>query len=84
MLVSAQIRSARAALEWTAVDLGKAAGIAARTVLRIEAEQDIPQTTTSTLSKIKAALEAAGIEFIGSPSDGPGIRIHRPDHTDNV
>ena len=77
MLISAQIRSARAALGWTAADLGQAAGIAARTVLRVEAEQDIPQTTTGTLSKIKAALEAAGIEFIGSPDDGPGIRIHR-------
>jgi hypothetical protein len=24
---------------------------------------------------IKMALEAAGIEFIGTPDDGPGIRI---------
>lgn len=78
MLISAQIRSARAALDWTAADLGKAAGIAARTVLRVEAEPDIPQTTTGTLSKIKTALEAAGIEFIGTPTDGPGIRIRRP------
>ncbi len=26
---------------------------------------------------IKSALEAAGIEFIGTPGDAPGIRIHR-------
>jgi hypothetical protein len=25
---------------------------------------------------IKTALEAAGIEFIGTPEDAPGIRIH--------
>jgi hypothetical protein len=24
---------------------------------------------------IKMALEAAGIEFIGTPDDGPGIRV---------
>lgn len=26
---------------------------------------------------LKATLEAAGVEFIGTPDDGPGIRIHR-------
>jgi hypothetical protein len=25
---------------------------------------------------LKATLEAAGIEFIGTPDDAPGIRIH--------
>jgi hypothetical protein len=27
---------------------------------------------------IKMALEAAGIEFIGTPDDGPGIRVRPP------
>jgi hypothetical protein len=26
---------------------------------------------------IKNALESAGIEFIGTPDDGPGIRVYR-------
>jgi len=26
---------------------------------------------------LKATLEAVGIEFIGTPEDAPGIRIHR-------
>ena len=30
-----------------------------------------------TLLEVKAALEAAGIEFIGSPTDRPGIRLCR-------
>jgi hypothetical protein len=29
------------------------------------------------LVTIKTALESAGIEFIGSPSDRPGIRVGR-------
>lgn len=27
---------------------------------------------------IRAALEAAGIEFVGTPDDGPGIRLRAP------
>jgi hypothetical protein len=30
------------------------------------------------LLKIQTTLEAAGIEFIGTPDDAPGIRIHPP------
>lgn len=75
MMTSAQIRAGRAALGWTAQQLADAAGIASRTVLRVESNAGVPQTTTGTLAKIQAALEAAGIEFIGTPDDGPGIRI---------
>lgn len=76
MITAVQIRAARASLGWTAAQLADAAGIASRTILRIEAGFGIPQTTTGTIARIQAALEAAGIEFIGSPEDGPGIRIH--------
>ena len=27
---------------------------------------------------IRATLEAAGIEFVGTPDDGPGIRLRKP------
>ncbi len=33
---------------------------------------------SSTLVEIKTALEVAGIEFIGTPDDGPGIRLRAP------
>jgi hypothetical protein len=29
------------------------------------------------LIEVQKALEAAGIEFIGTPEDGPGIRLRR-------
>jgi hypothetical protein len=51
------------------------AGVASKTVRRLEGEQGTPKTTTATLTKIQFALEVAGIEFIGTPDDGPGIRI---------
>lgn len=43
----------------------------------MEASDGIPNTTVSTLAKIQAVLETAGIEFVGTANDGPGIRIHR-------
>jgi hypothetical protein len=76
MITGAQIRAARVAVRWTAVDLGASAGLAARTILRLEASEGVPSTTTQTITKIQKALEDAGIEFIGSPDDAPGIRIH--------
>ena len=37
----------------------------------------MPKARKSTLLALKASLEAAGIQFVGSPDDAPGIRIHR-------
>ncbi len=76
MIISAQIRAARVALGWTTSQLAIQAGVATRTVLRLEAAEGLPQANSSTLVKIQCALEAAGIEFIGRPGDAPGIRIH--------
>jgi len=64
-------------LNWSADTLAQHAGIASKTIRRIEAEAGVPQTTTGTLSRIQTALEAAGIEFIGTADDGPGIRIRK-------
>lgn len=77
MITAEQIRAARSALGWTAAELAQRAGIASRTILRLEASAGVPQTTTGTLTKVQEICEAAGIEFIGTPEDGPGIRIHR-------
>jgi hypothetical protein len=38
----------------------------------------IPQSRTQTLLEVKAAFEAAGIEFIATPDDSPGIRLVSP------
>jgi hypothetical protein len=55
--------------------LAEKAGITARTIKRFEAVDEVPPSRSSTLLDVKAALEAAGIEFIGSPTDRPGIRF---------
>lgn len=76
MITGLQIRAARSALRWTVEDLANSAGIAGKTVRRIEAIDAVPESKLKTISQIKLSLEAAGIEFIGAPDDGPGIRIY--------
>ena len=45
------------------------------TIQRFETVDGVPPSRSSTLLDVKAALEAAGIEFIGTPDDSPGIRL---------
>jgi transcriptional regulator with XRE-family HTH domain len=74
MITGGQIRSARAALRWSVQQLADKSGVSIQTIKRFEAVEGVPQSRTHTLLEIRAALETAGIEFIGSPEDGPGIR----------
>ena len=78
MIIAAQIRAARAALGWSAQDLARVSGVGLRTIMRLEANDGVLSGRVSTLLDIKAALEKAGIEFIGTPDDQPGIRILKP------
>jgi DNA-binding transcriptional regulator YiaG len=73
-----QIRAARFALRLSAEHVARLAGVSLPTIQRFEQHDDVPPSRSSTLMDVKAALEAAGIEFIGTPDDGPGIRLRRP------
>ena len=75
MIAGVQIRSARAAVGWSIEELAARSGVSARTIKRYEALDGIPPSRTSSLVDIKMALEAAGIEFTGTPEDSPGIRV---------
>jgi DNA-binding Xre family transcriptional regulator len=58
-------------------ELSNRAGIGVQTVKRLEAADGVPPSRSSTLREIQRTLEAAGIEFIGTPEDGPGIRLRK-------
>lgn len=75
MVVVEQLRSARSALRWSIKDLANMSNVSVRTIKMIEADDGDPKCREGTLKKLVSALEAAGIEFIGTPDDGPGIRI---------
>lgn len=77
MISAGQIRSARSLLGITADELGETAGVTLRTVQRFEAANGIPPSRSGTLERVKAALEAAGIEFIGDPLTSPGVRLRK-------
>ena len=75
MLSGLQIRAARALLRWSAQRLAEAATVGVATVRRFELEDGIPSGNARILDGIKRTLEDQGIEFIGAPDDGPGVRL---------
>jgi transcriptional regulator with XRE-family HTH domain len=75
VLTSGQLRAARSFLDLSAEELAEKCGVSRRTIGALEKGHGVPVTGTQTLQKVQNALEAAGIEFIGSPHDGPGIRL---------
>lgn len=76
MITGAQIRAARALLKWTANDLADKAGIGVATIRRFETHDGVPSGQVRILEILKSALEKAGVEFIGTPDEGPGVRLH--------
>ena len=72
-----QCRMARAALKWSTQKLAENADIGANTINRFEDGQD---ARLSSVEKMKAALELAGIIFLGdgqSVDGGPGVRLSK-------
>jgi len=75
MISPQQIRMARAGLRWTIESLSRESGVGSRTIKRIEATNHLGSVNLSTLEKLVAALESAGIEFIEAEDGAPGIII---------
>ncbi len=78
MITSGQIRAARALLRWSASDLSDSSGVGTATLQRMEVMEGVPSGQVRTLMAIKEALESAGVEFIGTPDDKPGVRLVKP------
>lgn len=69
-----QIRGARAMLDWSMVDLAKAAGVSVSAVKRFEDGQQFPGSEDA-LRRVQATLEEAGVEFMVDGDDSPGLRL---------
>lgn len=74
MITSGQIKAARALLGLTVAELAKMAGIGFTTMVRLESADGVPSGNVKTLSSVQSAIENAGIEFIGTPESGAGVR----------
>jgi transcriptional regulator with XRE-family HTH domain len=66
---------ARGALGWSARQLATAAAVGINTITRFENGSD---TLASTVTKLRTALEAAGVEFIPENGGGAGVRLKKP------
>ena len=74
-VLPSQVRAARAFLGWSIPELSAASDVSVRTIKYFESEQKDPAVKDATLAKLIEALLDAGIEFIGTPEDAPGIRL---------
>ena len=75
MVTSSQIKAARALLKWSARELAEVAQVSLVTLKRYEAADGIPEARLEQFIRIKQALEAGGIEFIGDPVLSPGVQL---------
>ncbi|WP_018264021.1 helix-turn-helix domain-containing protein [Methylobacterium sp. WSM2598] len=73
MISPAQCRAARGLLNWTQADLARAASVGVVTVRQFEAGSAEPRQATLTV--LRQAFEAAGLEFIPENGGGAGVRF---------
>lgn len=67
-----QCRMARAALNIGVRELAELASVSPTTVAKLERHEELKPRT---VAAIRAALEAAGIEFLEENGRGPGVRL---------
>jgi transcriptional regulator with XRE-family HTH domain len=81
MITAGQMRAARALLQIDQRQLAESAGLSLPTVQRMEASDGVIRGQIDSLSKLIAALNAAGIELIDdgaeSRNGGRGVRLSR-------
>ena len=75
MITSEQIRAARALTRMTVSQLSVHAGVGVATIKRLEAVDGVPPAQARTLASLQKAFELAGVEFVGTPADNPGVRL---------
>ena len=75
MISGLQIRAARIFLRWTASDLAKKSGVSVSTIQRLETFDGLPSGNMNSISALHDAFVQAGIEFLGTADEDPGVRL---------
>lgn len=70
-----QSRAARGLLDWSQLRLASRSNLSESTIRDFEKGRRIP--TVNNLAAIRAALEAAGVQFIAENGGGPGVRLRK-------
>jgi transcriptional regulator with XRE-family HTH domain len=80
VLTSAQIRAARALLDWTQPKLAEMSKLSVPTVRRMESVRGPSSSTTANVEAVRRALEAEGVVFL-DPGEtkvgGAGVRLKK-------
>ncbi|WP_442583934.1 helix-turn-helix domain-containing protein [Mesorhizobium sp. ASY16-5R] len=71
------MKAARALLAWSQSDLAQKSGISEPTIKRLESTDGELGGRAETVAAIRAALEAAGVEFIPENGGGAGVRLRK-------
>ena len=78
MISIRQVKAGRALLGWSQSDLARHSGISEPTIARLEFTDGKLGGREETARKIRAALEASGIEFVEENGTGEGVRFRKP------
>ena len=77
-LTAAQLRAARALLDWTQPKLAEAAKLSVPTIRRMESDRGPSASTEANVDAVRRALEKGGVLFLGpreSADGGAGVRL---------
>jgi transcriptional regulator with XRE-family HTH domain len=81
MITAAQLRAARALVGMDQRELAVACGLSLPTIQRMEASEGVIRGNVDSLTKLIAAIEAAGVDLINegavSEKGGRGVRLKR-------
>lgn len=72
-ITSSQSRAARGLVDWSQGDLAAKSNLSESTIRDFEKGRRVPGPNN--LAAIQRALEAAGVIFIESNGNGPGVRL---------
>ena len=61
-------------MRWSGKDLAEKTGLGFSTLMRLEVLEGVPSAQAKTLETIQKVFEQAGIEFIGTPEEGAGVK----------
>jgi transcriptional regulator with XRE-family HTH domain len=76
MTTPAQLRAARALLGASQPEIASLSGLSTMTIKRAEGAGQ-PAASAEAMAKVRAALEAAGVEFIPENGGGAGVRLKK-------
>jgi hypothetical protein len=75
VISSTQIKAARSLLGINSKELSELTEVSWTTIRRFEEAPGIPPSRSGNLEKVKTALEARAVVFLGDPIESPGVQL---------